>query len=160
MTSVIAPPPAAIGQLTDLIALFRNLDAVEKLVADLKAATDELNAASVALSKDKEDLVGKLAAAATAEAEADKKAAKLDEKTKAHDAAKAEANVAKAALVAEKSAFDSFVAQAKTDLVEAKAALDAREGALADAEKKVAADHAAVAELKETLEKKLALLRA
>jgi hypothetical protein len=38
MTQVIAPPPAAVNQLVDLIALFRNLDMVEKWVTELQEA--------------------------------------------------------------------------------------------------------------------------
>ncbi len=39
MMSPIAPPPAVVNQLSELITLFSNLDAVRALVADLQAAT-------------------------------------------------------------------------------------------------------------------------
>ena len=80
MTMVIAPPPAAIAQLTDLIALFRNLDQAEKLVKDLQAAADKYNKAVAAASKERAAADASLAQIEEAQQKADQSIAASDKK--------------------------------------------------------------------------------
>lgn len=160
MTMVIAPPPAAIAQLTDLIALFRNLDQAEKLVKDLQVAADEYNKAVSAASQERAEAEAALGKIAAAQDKADRATAANEKKLVELANAKAEVNLAKSAMVAEKAALDKERAQFDANAVELTTGLRARESAVAEAEAKLAAEREEVRLLKESLEAKLAILRA
>lgn len=59
MTHVNAPPPAAVGQLSDLIALIKNVDAVAQIVADLQKATEDYHEERQALAVANSQAVGR-----------------------------------------------------------------------------------------------------
>lgn len=145
MTSAIAPPPAAIAGLQDLLHVITNADQVKALVNGLEKATAEYIAAKdeyVALTS-QQGAAAQLAEDARAAAE---KAADKAEKAQAKaDAAKAELAAERAelaavreqletdklALATSQKAFDALVrdrgAETETALAAAKAAQDEAE---------------------------------
>lgn len=139
MTTVIAPPPPAlIGQLSDLIALVLNANAAQAMVKDLQTATEGYFAEKQAAID-----AGKAAA---------EKADQLQAAT-----AKAEAAAAKAEAAAEKAkAEKEGLAQGRADL---QASYEQFNAETAQAHKALAAEMAKVADKQAELDATLAQAR-
>lgn len=159
MRPIAPPPPEIVTQLSELVTLVLNIDAVAKTVADLKAASDEYHQAKldyeVEVSKanlahqaldEKERELAPLIAKAIAEAE-EAKRANADLAQARADLQAGFANVE--SRVAEVEAREKAVAAAETERL---AELDRQiEQARKNAEESAA--------IKEALAAKLALLR-
>ena len=161
MTLPVAPPPVQpLAQLADFVAFFRNLDAVEKLVADLRSATDEFNAASKALADANSEATDLLAKLEKQEAALDGKQAKLDAQKEDQDAkakslAESESNL-QSAYVNHESRVAEFEARVRAKTEE----LTTLEGKLNAALLDAAAEKAALAAQRVELDARMKAIQA
>jgi hypothetical protein len=148
------PPESAVSQLSDLIALFRDIKRAEKWVADLSAAAEENKSALKALAEAN-------SATAVLSEKMDKQEAALLLKGGKLEALGAELNAQKKeqaetalVLAAEKTALASAVAAHKADVLVKVAALEKLESQLLAAKAEAEADRLEAAAIKAELQEK------
>jgi hypothetical protein len=117
MSPIAPPPPQVLDHVSDLISFFRNIDQVEALVNDLRAATtkqQEVMKASGMLEK-----LAQMDAGVQTEAEAMK--AQAAQELEQAQAARAEAEQLRQELQSQKIAADDRLTEAEARLAEAEA---------------------------------------
>ena len=154
------PPTAAVSQLSDLIALFRDVKRAEKWVAELAAATEEHTTALKALAD------GNTAAVALAEkldkqeAEQAAKAEKLAALEAKINAQKKEQDEAKLFIVSCQSEMKAKEAQHEAEYSAKTSALQALESQMLAAKAEAEADKTVAAQIKAEMQDKLKAVKA
>jgi len=154
------PPEAAVSQLSDLIALFRDIKRAEKWVADLSAAAEENKAALKALAEANSAMVVLSEKLDKQEAEQAVKAEKLAAIEAKLNAQKKEQDEAKLFIVSCQSEMAAKEAQHEAEYSAKTSALQALESQMLAAKAEAEGDKAAAAQIKAEMQDKLKAVKA
>ena len=151
MTEVLLPPPVAVNQLSDLIALVKNVDHLSAIVEALKVESDKADTAKMELVEATRVNTALLEKLAKQETSTDNKLQKLANAQAAQQIQTQETNNAYAQLAEDKADFDKIRAKVEAQLAADTRELEALKAELEKTKAALAKDQAVVEELRTQL---------
>ena len=151
MTEVLLPPPVAVNQLSDLIALVKNVDHLSAIVEALKVESDKADTAKMELVEATRVNTALLEKLAKQETSTDDKLQKLANAQAAQQIQTQETNNAYAQLAEDKADFDKIRAKVEAQLAADTRELEALKAELEKTKAALAKDQAVVEELRTQL---------
>lgn len=160
MTSVNMPPPAAVDQLSDLLAALKNYENASDMLAELKSVTDANQAALQSLSEENFTRAEQIAKLEKQEAATDAKLKKLDADREKMKIEIDSFNAAQAQLAQDRADFDKIRAKVEDQMANEIREFETTRDEFVKASAKLVADQQATDNLKSILQAKLLALKA